>query len=84
MAIRITTWTVGETTTVLVEGRLDASEMADLRRVCRAAKPPLCLDLAGLQSADDEGVRLLNSLSEQGVELRGPSAYIRQLLGVVT
>jgi len=84
MAIRITTWTVGEATTILVEGRLGASELADLRQVCRAAKPPLHLDLGGLQSADDEGVRLLRSLLAKGVELRGASGYIRELLGVVT
>jgi hypothetical protein len=38
------------------------------------------LDLSGLRSADSDGIRALQSLSEAGAELRGASPYIYQLL----
>jgi hypothetical protein len=40
----------------------------------------LRLDLSGLRSADPDGIRALQSLSEAGAELHGANSYISQLL----
>jgi anti-anti-sigma regulatory factor len=80
MTIRITTSSDSKRTTIRVEGRLTAEGVPDLRREVDLAGSPLRLDLSGLMSADTEGIRELRALSAEGAELRGGSAYIRQLL----
>ena len=80
MAIRITTKTDGNTTTVIVEGRLTAVEAPDLSKECRSVDAPLRLDLSGLKSADPTGITLLRSLSAAGAELYGASSFISKLL----
>ncbi len=80
MAIRVTTMADGTSTTILVEGRLDKSSKSELLNACRSAASPLTLDLAGLMSADADGVEALRSLAAEGAELRELSPYIRQLL----
>ena len=79
MAVRVST-EAGETvTTIRIEGQLTSSSVPDVRAACESAKPPMCLDLSGLRSADSDGIRALKSLSEAGAELRGVSPYINQL-----
>ncbi len=80
MAIRITTKTDGNKTTIFVEGRLSAAEAPDLRKECQSIDAPLRLDLSGLKSADPTGIMLLRSLSAAGAELYGASAFISKLL----
>ncbi len=84
MTIRVTTKEgeeEGETvTTIRIEGQLAGSSVPDVRAACESANPPLRLELSGLRSADTDGIRALLSLSEAGVELRGASPYIYQLL----
>ena len=80
MAIRITTKTDGNTTTVIVEGSLTAVEAPDLSKECQSIDAPLRLDLSGLKSADPTGIKLLRSLSAAGAELYGASAFISKLL----
>jgi anti-anti-sigma regulatory factor len=71
----------GETvTTIRIEGQLTSSSVPDVRAACDSANAPLCLDLSGLRSADSDGIRALQSLSEAGAELRGANPYVRQLL----
>ncbi len=70
----------GGTTTIRVEGHLEAETVSDLQNECRSADPPLRLDLSGLLSADTDGIQTLRSLSARGAELFGDSLYIRQLL----
>ena len=80
MIIRIATSEDNETTTIRVEGRLDAGAVPALQTEVELAGAPLRLDLSGLISADSEGIKELRALSAKGAELRGASAYIRQLL----
>ncbi len=80
MAIRITTAKENNATTIRVEGRLDLEAVPDLQREVKRAGAPVRLDLSGLMSADAEGIKELQALSAKGAELRGASAYIRQLL----
>ncbi len=84
LTIRITTEEEeeeGETvTTILIEGQLTGSSVPDVRAACESANPPLRLELFGLRSADRDGIRALQALSEAGAELHGASPYINQLL----
>ena len=80
MTIRVST-EAGETvTTIRIEGRLTGADLADIRAACARAKPRLRLDLSGLMSADNDGIRALQLLSKTGAELHGASPYINQLL----
>lgn len=80
MTIRIVTSKDDKTTTIQVEGRLNAETVPDLRGEVKLSSAPLRLDLSGLISADAEGIKELRALSAKGAELQGVSAYIRQLL----
>ena len=80
MAFRVHT-EAGETvTTIRIEGELTSASVPDVRAACGSANPPLRLDLSGLRSADSDGIRALQSLSEAGAELHGANPYINQLL----
>ena len=80
MTIRVST-EAGETvTTIRIEGKLTSSGVPDVRAACESANPPLRLDLSGLRSADSDGIRALQSLSEAGAELHGANPYLNELL----
>ncbi len=80
MTVRVST-EAGETVTIIrIEGQLTSSSVPDVRAACDSANRPLRLDLSGLRSADTDGIRALQSLSEAGAELHGASLYINQLL----
>ena len=80
MTIRISTEAGEAITTIRIEGRLTIAGVPDVRAACESTHPPLRLDLSGLRSADGDGMRALQSLSEAGAELHGASPYINQLL----
>jgi hypothetical protein len=65
---------------VMVDGRLDADVIAELKRVVAELSRPLSLDLAGLRSADEVGVGVLRALVAEGVGVTGASPYFRLLL----
>jgi hypothetical protein len=80
LAFRVHT-EAGETvTTIRIEGKLTSADVPGVRAACESAKPPLRLDLSGLRTADPDGIRALQSLSEAGAELHGANPYIKQLL----
>ncbi len=80
MSIRISASTVGEHTTVRIDGRLEAEFVPDLLAEASSGVGMLRLELTGLQSADGAGLRTLRSLREDGAVLEGASPYIRELL----
>ena len=80
MTVRISAYGKGATTTICVEGRLTAGEVSDLQRQCHETDGSPRLDLSGLLSADQEGIRALRLFLSQGIELFGASPYIRELL----
>ena len=80
MTIRISTEADGTVTTIQIEGTLTSASVPDVRAACESANPPLRLNLSGLRSADSDGIRALQSLSEAGAELHGANPYINQLL----
>ncbi len=80
MAFRVSTEAGDTVTTIRIEGELTSASVPDVRAACGSANPPLRLDLSGLRSADSDGIRALQSLSEAGAELHGANPYINQLL----
>jgi len=80
MDLRITTSANDQGTTIRVEGRLTVEGVGKLERQFQLAEKPVELDLSGLISTDDHGVRALKALSAGGATLSGASTYIRQLL----
>ena len=80
MTCRISTASGEDETILRLEGRRDATGVNDLEEAVQAAPGTVLLDLSGLQSADDEGLRVLRYLSANGAKLVGASPYIRQLL----
>ena len=66
----------------MVDGRVDAEMVAELERVIAQASGPVCLDLAGLRSVDEAGLRALRGLCAHGVAVSGASPYFRLLLGL--
>ena len=80
MGYRISSAKSDQGLTVRFEGRLDAAAIPDLRAACVSADAPLRLELSGLMSADEDGVRVLRSLTGADTELMNMSPYIRQLL----
>ncbi len=80
MAFRVSTEAGDTVTTIRIEGQLTSASVPDVRAACGSANPPLRLDLSGLRSADSDGIRALQSLSEAGAELHGANPYINQLL----
>jgi anti-anti-sigma regulatory factor len=80
LAFRVSTEAGDTVTTIRIEGQLTSASVPDVRAACGSANPPLRLDLSGLRSADSDGIRALQSLSEAGAELHGANPYINQLL----
>jgi hypothetical protein len=66
----------------MVDGRLGADVVAELERVVGEFSGPVCLDLAGLRSADEAGLGALRALRAHGVAVIGASPYFRLLLGL--
>jgi len=64
----------------MVDGRLDAEVVAELERVVAELSGSVCLDLAGLRSADEAGLGVLRALLARGVAVTGASRYFRLLL----
>ena len=80
MTVRVST-EAGETVTIIrIEGVLTSASVPDVIAACDSANRPLRLDLSGLRSAERDGIRALQSLSEAGAELHDASPYINQLL----
>jgi hypothetical protein len=66
----------------MVDGRLDVDVVAELERVLTELSGPVCLDLAGLRSADEAGLGVLRAFLARGVAVTGASPYFCLLLGL--
>ena len=80
MTLRITPAGPGPSATLRVDGRLTSEEVPELRIACARVEGRLVLDLSGLQSADRQGVSVLQALRTKGAELIGASPYLQILL----
>ena len=80
MTVRIDTTTEGSKTIVSVAGRLEGPGVRELLRTCCSIAGEFVLDLAGLRSADPEGIEAIQKAVSGGAKLRGVSPFIRLLL----
>lgn len=68
---------------IVLEGRLVGPWVEELRRVVGGAESGgVILDLGALSFADGDGLTLLRSLRDSGVELASPSPFMAALIGV--
>ena len=64
-----------------LEGRLTRYEVGLLRQTLRSRTPAFdAVDLSGLAFLDAHGAAALRDLRRRGLELRGGSPFVRQLL----
>ena len=80
MRAQITTSTNGTTTTVRLEGWLDAIGAIELLEQCGSADLPLHSNLEGLSAVDHSGVTVLRWLEAYGAELNNASANVQHML----
>ena len=80
MTVRIETSLEESKTAVNVAGRLEGLGVGELVRTCHCIEGELVLDLSGLVSADDEGIKAIQKLVQRGAPLRGASPFILLLL----
>jgi hypothetical protein len=66
--------------TLCIAGRLTSVDVTALRAAAAEFSHPMVLDLAGLQSADGEGLDAIEELRCAGAMLRGASPYLTLLL----
>ncbi|HVH06495.1 MAG TPA: STAS domain-containing protein [Myxococcota bacterium] len=67
--------------TLRLEGRLTRYEVALLRETLRRGpNGTRVIDLAGVAFLDEDGARTLIDLRQRGLELRGGSPFVKQLL----
>ena len=80
--LRITRIADGGTHVVLkIEGCLRGHAAQTLLRACRSRPGPVGLDLSGVSYADAEGIRAVESLLDEGLNLSRCSPFVTQSLG---
>jgi len=65
-----------------VDGTLTAARLPMLETTLATLKKPFALDLSELRASDEEGIRALRTLREEGADLRGLSPLIALRLGL--
>ena len=83
MRAHINTSTNGTTTTVWLEGWLDALGAIALLGECASADLPLRLNLKGLSAVDGSGITVLRWLEADGAELIDASPNVQHMLIVM-
>lgn len=81
--IRITRIDAGDSTTLQLEGRLTAEDLALLDeswRACMHEKRRVTIDLAGVRFVDEAGAAMLRALRHEPVTLQSCSPFVRALL----
>jgi ABC-type transporter Mla MlaB component len=80
MSIRATITSDARQTVLRIDGRLRSEDISELAGQYGGAGSPHVIDLSDLQSADSDGVRLLQDFVSRGAQIRGASPYIQLLL----
>ena len=63
-----------------MEGRLRGAGVPELEMACSAEAGPISLDLSNLSNADKQGLRLLRTLADEGMELLNVPPLMKMLL----
>jgi hypothetical protein len=85
VVLRITTERHENSLLLRLEGRIEGPWVEVLRKTwidaaSRSGDREIAVDLGGVRSADRVGRILLLTMQKQGVELTGPSGFMRQVL----
>ena len=78
--LRITLSESENGTAVRLAGHLAGESVAEARKVCLAADPPLLIDATELRDADSEGLTLLAELLERGANIEHLTTYLAMRL----
>jgi anti-anti-sigma regulatory factor len=80
MEFRIDITSEGPETVVYIVGRLSGAAGAQLRKACDPIEGAFVLDLSNLMFADDAGIDVIQTIVEEGAEIRGASPFVKLLL----
>ncbi len=78
--IRITTHHESLHTVVTIEGWLMAADLPALRRARRSVRGAVALNLGGLDTCVEEGIRLLQDWLDAGAQLDAATPFLRMVL----
>jgi hypothetical protein len=78
--IRITTHHEPSHTVVTIDGRLMAADLQALRRVRRSVHGVVALDLGGLDTCAQDGIRLLQDWLDAGARLDAATPFLQMVL----
>ena len=78
--IRITTQTEGDHTVVTIDGRATESDLGEVRRVRKALKGAVALNLRGLDGCAPVGIRLLRDWLDAGARLEAATPFLEMAL----
>jgi hypothetical protein len=78
--IRITTQTEGKRTLVTIDGRVAESDLGEIRRVRKALKGEVFLNLRGLEACAVGGVRVLREWLDAGAQLQAATPFLEMIL----
>jgi hypothetical protein len=80
LSIRVNRRETPQGVIVELHGRLSHEVLGEFGGLCDAIRAPFSLDLSGLATADEAGLRALRAWLAAGVRVEGASPYIRLLL----
>jgi hypothetical protein len=80
LLIRITMQTEGNDTVVTIDGRATESDLGEIRRVRKALKGAVALNLRGLDVCLPSGIRLLRDWLDAGARLKDATPFLEMTL----
>ena len=78
--IRITTQRKEKGTVVTIDGQVAESDLGEIRRVRKAIKGAVLLNLRGLNSCAVGGVRVLRDWLDAGARLQAATPFLKMIL----
>lgn len=78
--IRITTRQEKNGTIVTIDGRVAESDLGEIRRVRKAVKGEVFLNLRGLEACAAGGVRALRAWLDAGAQLQDANPFLQMIL----
>lgn len=78
--VRITTQEEPSRTVVMIDGRLTAPDLDEVRRVRDSLSGSVVLELDGLDGCSNEGVQLLRAWLQAGASLDRATPFLRMVL----
>ena len=78
--IRITTQKEQDYTIVMIDGQASAEDVTEIQQIRSSLAGDVVLNLSGLSSCSDEGIRILYDWLKSGARLRNATLYLRMVL----